>query len=91
MFCFVFVIFHSSFVFAQPNECACYFALYWPLFVGILTQEVTDDDLKKFGNTYIPTSYVTYIESGGARAVPIKYVESVCMFHVYYVLQSKLV
>lgn len=39
--------------------------------MGILTQEVTDDDLKRFGNTYIPTSYVTYIESGGARVMPI--------------------
>ncbi|XP_016103443.1 gamma-glutamyl hydrolase-like [Sinocyclocheilus grahami] len=39
--------------------------------IGILTQEV-DDYMKKFGETYIPSSYVKYIESGGARVVPIR-------------------
>ncbi|KAL1269367.1 hypothetical protein QQF64_031656 [Cirrhinus molitorella] len=39
--------------------------------IGILTQEV-DDYMKKFGKTYIPSSYVKYIESGGARVVPIR-------------------
>ncbi|KAI2661348.1 Gamma-glutamyl hydrolase [Labeo rohita] len=39
--------------------------------IGILTQEV-EDYMKKFGKTYIPSSYVKYIESGGARVVPIR-------------------
>ncbi|XP_026100152.1 gamma-glutamyl hydrolase-like [Carassius auratus] len=39
--------------------------------IGILTQEV-DDYMRKFGETYIPSSYVKYIESGGARVVPIR-------------------
>lgn len=40
--------------------------------IGILAQEVTDAALKKFGDTFIPASYVSYIESGGARVMPIK-------------------
>ncbi|XP_073675688.1 gamma-glutamyl hydrolase [Garra rufa] len=39
--------------------------------IGILTQEV-DDYMKPFGKTYIPSSYVKYIESGGARVLPIR-------------------
>uniref|UniRef100_A0A672RJT1 folate gamma-glutamyl hydrolase n=1 Tax=Sinocyclocheilus grahami TaxID=75366 RepID=A0A672RJT1_SINGR len=38
--------------------------------IGILTQEVDNESMKKFGKTYIPSSYVKYIESGGARVVP---------------------
>ncbi|KAM9857841.1 gamma-glutamyl hydrolase [Aulostomus maculatus] len=40
--------------------------------IGILTQMVSDDDLKPYGNTFIPASYVKYIESGGSRVMPIK-------------------
>ncbi|XP_051510224.1 gamma-glutamyl hydrolase [Myxocyprinus asiaticus] len=40
--------------------------------IGILTQEVDDDYMKRFGKTYIPSSYVSYIESGGARVTPIR-------------------
>ncbi|XP_016417891.1 gamma-glutamyl hydrolase-like [Sinocyclocheilus rhinocerous] len=40
--------------------------------IGILTQEVDNESMKKFGKTYIPSSYVKYIESGGARVVPIR-------------------
>ncbi|MCJ8735393.1 hypothetical protein PDJAM_G00246490 [Pangasius djambal] len=40
--------------------------------IGILTQEVTDPNLRPYGRTYIPSSYVKYIESGGARVVPIR-------------------
>ncbi|XP_056146141.1 gamma-glutamyl hydrolase-like isoform X2 [Lampris incognitus] len=39
---------------------------------GILTQIVTDAAMKPFGKTYIPGSYVKYIESGGSRVVPIR-------------------
>ncbi|XP_038560254.1 gamma-glutamyl hydrolase [Micropterus salmoides] len=40
--------------------------------IGILTQIVTDDVMKPFGKTYIPASYVKYIESGGSRVIPIR-------------------
>ncbi|KAM9475344.1 gamma-glutamyl hydrolase [Clarias gariepinus] len=40
--------------------------------IGILTQEVTDPNLQQYGRTYIPSSYVKYIESGGARVIPIR-------------------
>ncbi|CAL8345288.1 unnamed protein product [Lota lota] len=40
--------------------------------IGILAQEVFDDVMKPFGKTYIPDSYVKYIESGGSRVVPIR-------------------
>lgn len=39
---------------------------------GILTQMVSDKPMKPFGNTYIPSSYVKYIESGGSRVLPIR-------------------
>ncbi|KAI3372729.1 hypothetical protein L3Q82_023193 [Scortum barcoo] len=40
--------------------------------IGILTQLVSDDVMKPFGSTYIPASYVKYIESGGSRVMPIR-------------------
>ncbi|CAJ1069066.1 gamma-glutamyl hydrolase-like [Xyrichtys novacula] len=40
--------------------------------IGILTQLVSDEVMKPFGRTYIPASYVKYIESGGSRVVPIR-------------------
>ncbi|XP_077456758.1 gamma-glutamyl hydrolase [Stigmatopora argus] len=40
--------------------------------VGILTQIVTDEVRKQYGSTYIPASYVKYIESAGSRVMPIK-------------------
>ncbi|XP_067268548.1 gamma-glutamyl hydrolase [Pseudorasbora parva] len=40
--------------------------------IGILTQEVDNKAMKIFGKTYIPSSYVKYIESGGARVMPIR-------------------
>jgi len=40
--------------------------------IGILTQP-TDGGLASYGNAYIAASYVKYIESGGARVVPIFY------------------
>uniref|UniRef100_A0A3P8XB30 folate gamma-glutamyl hydrolase n=1 Tax=Esox lucius TaxID=8010 RepID=A0A3P8XB30_ESOLU len=44
--------------------------------IGILTQEVNDHVMKPFGKTYIPASYVKYIESGGSRVVPIRLTQS---------------
>ncbi|XP_038164024.1 gamma-glutamyl hydrolase [Cyprinodon tularosa] len=40
--------------------------------IGVLTQIVSDDVMKPFGKTYIPDSYVNYIESGGSRVMPIR-------------------
>ncbi|XP_053181716.1 gamma-glutamyl hydrolase [Scomber japonicus] len=40
--------------------------------IGILTQLVSDEVMKPYGRTYIPASYVKYIESGGSRVMPIK-------------------
>ncbi|MGH0167524.1 UNVERIFIED_CONTAM: hypothetical protein FKN15_053035, partial [Acipenser sinensis] len=40
--------------------------------LGILTQETEDDNLKPFGKTYIPSSYVKYLESAGCRVTPVK-------------------
>ncbi|XP_017322561.1 gamma-glutamyl hydrolase [Ictalurus punctatus] len=40
--------------------------------IGILAQEVTDSELRPYGATYIPSSYVKYIESGGAQVIPIR-------------------
>uniref|UniRef100_A0A674B4W2 folate gamma-glutamyl hydrolase n=1 Tax=Salmo trutta TaxID=8032 RepID=A0A674B4W2_SALTR len=44
--------------------------------IGILTQEVEDDVMKPFGKTYIPASYVKYIESAGSRVLPIRLTQS---------------
>jgi gamma-glutamyl hydrolase len=38
--------------------------------IGILTQPV-ESSLAPFGSSYIAASYVKYVESGGARAVPV--------------------
>ncbi|KAG9354870.1 hypothetical protein JZ751_001583 [Albula glossodonta] len=40
--------------------------------IGVLTQEVVDEDMLRFGKTYIPASYVKYLESGGCRVMPIR-------------------
>ncbi|KAM4576966.1 gamma-glutamyl hydrolase isoform 1-T2 [Odontesthes bonariensis] len=40
--------------------------------IGVLTQIVSDEVMKPFGSTYIPASYVKYIESGGSRVMPIR-------------------
>ncbi|KAK1892299.1 Gamma-glutamyl hydrolase [Dissostichus eleginoides] len=42
--------------------------------IGILTQMISDKAMKPFGKTYIPSSYVKYIESGGSRVMPISLV-----------------
>ncbi|KAI1900916.1 hypothetical protein AGOR_G00054760 [Albula goreensis] len=40
--------------------------------IGVLTQEVVDEDMLRFGKTYIPASYVKYLESAGCRVMPIR-------------------
>lgn len=40
--------------------------------IGILTQIVSDEEMKPYGETYIPSAYVKYIESGGSRVMPIR-------------------
>lgn len=56
---------------------ACVYSIHKLCFcpTGILTQLVSDDVMKPFGRTYIPASYVKYIESGGSRVMPIRWVE----------------
>uniref|UniRef100_A0A8C5H634 Gamma-glutamyl hydrolase n=1 Tax=Gouania willdenowi TaxID=441366 RepID=A0A8C5H634_GOUWI len=41
-------------------------------FVCILTQLVVDESMKPYGKTYIPASYVEYVQSGGSRVMPIR-------------------
>uniref|UniRef100_A0A8C5H789 Gamma-glutamyl hydrolase n=1 Tax=Gouania willdenowi TaxID=441366 RepID=A0A8C5H789_GOUWI len=38
----------------------------------ILTQLVVDESMKPYGKTYIPASYVEYVQSGGSRVMPIR-------------------
>nr|XP_060631370.1 gamma-glutamyl hydrolase [Anolis sagrei ordinatus] len=40
--------------------------------VGILSQETDFKSFQKFGKTYIAASYVKFLESAGARVVPIR-------------------
>ncbi|KAF6730146.1 Gamma-glutamyl hydrolase [Oryzias melastigma] len=40
--------------------------------IGILTMIVSDEVMKPFGRTYIPASYVKYVESGSGRVMPIR-------------------
>ncbi|XP_043938996.1 gamma-glutamyl hydrolase-like [Protopterus annectens] len=40
--------------------------------IGILAQETTDKDLIRFGNTYIASSYVKFLESAGCRVMPVR-------------------
>ncbi|KAM8885126.1 gamma-glutamyl hydrolase [Spinachia spinachia] len=42
------------------------------LVIGILTQIVSDEEMKPFGRTYIPSSYVKFVESGGSRVMSIR-------------------
>jgi len=39
--------------------------------IGILTVPTENDPLSRYGYTYLASSYVKFIESGGARVVPI--------------------
>ncbi|XP_005042227.1 PREDICTED: gamma-glutamyl hydrolase [Ficedula albicollis] len=43
-----------------------------PLPIGILSQECHFDEYQQFGRSYIAASYVKFVESAGARAVPIR-------------------
>ncbi|KAM6965052.1 gamma-glutamyl hydrolase-like [Aplochiton taeniatus] len=47
---------------------------------GILTQIVVDDVMKPFGKTYIPASYVKYVESGGGRVMPIRLTQTIAEY-----------
>ncbi|XP_068422707.1 gamma-glutamyl hydrolase [Clinocottus analis] len=48
--------------------------------IGILTQMVSDEVMKPFGRTYIPSSYVKFIESGGSRVMPIRLTLSIAEY-----------
>lgn len=43
--------------------------------LGVLAQ-ASDPDRKQLGDTYIPANYIKYIESAGARVVPVRIRES---------------
>lgn len=47
------------------------FALNDRPIVGVLFQE-TDDEIKNYGESYIMSAYVTWVEESGGRAVPIR-------------------
>lgn len=52
--------------------------------IGILTQEVVDQEMKPFGKTYISSSYVKYIESAGSRVMPIRLTHSTSEYeHIF--------
>ncbi|XP_078522305.1 gamma-glutamyl hydrolase-like [Lissotriton helveticus] len=40
--------------------------------VGILAPEVSDEEMKPFGQAYVASSYVKYLESAGCRVVPVR-------------------
>lgn len=40
--------------------------------IGILAEEITEKDLLPFGKTYIPSSYVKFLESAGCRVMPVR-------------------
>ena len=59
--------------FTQANQkqikiCWCHYFSY----SGILSQD-SSEKFSKYGKSYIASSYVKYIESAGARVVPIRY------------------
>lgn len=39
--------------------------------IGIMTQAITDDKQLQYGNSYLAANYVQYLESAGARVVPV--------------------
>ncbi|XP_072044592.1 gamma-glutamyl hydrolase-like isoform X2 [Amphiura filiformis] len=39
--------------------------------IGVMTQAVTSSSLMKYGNSYLPENYVNYLQSAGARVVPV--------------------
>ncbi|XP_064607881.1 gamma-glutamyl hydrolase-like [Liolophura sinensis] len=43
--------------------------------IGVLSQ-TSDGDFKPYGDSYILSSYIKYLESGGARVVPIRIYQS---------------
>lgn len=60
-----------------PNSCMKHFLPCWFSLLnlsGILSQECHFDEFHKFGSSYIAASYVKFLESAGARIVPIRWV-----------------
>ena len=55
----------------SSTKCKHYDIASW---TGVLAQENLPDDLSARGNSYIAACYVKYVESAGARVVPIRYV-----------------
>lgn len=58
-------------MFHHLTSGTCWFVLC-VLVPGVLAQENLPNDLMARGSSYIAASYVKYLESGGARVVPIR-------------------
>eukprot|EP00128_Syssomonas_multiformis_P012169 Colp12_sorted_trinity150504_noHs@30934 len=59
--------------FAGPSERLKNAAKKRPI-IGMFTQPNTEEEVfLPFGNSYLPASYVKWVESGGARVAPIHY------------------
>lgn len=52
--------------------------------LGVLAQEILQSDYDAKGSSYIPASYVKYLEGAGARVVPIRYTHYI----IWFVTQS---
>ncbi|XP_076864672.1 gamma-glutamyl hydrolase [Brachyhypopomus gauderio] len=67
----VFAVFAAC-VYGLPLPALCSVDLNYRPIIGILAQENLDDDPYAQGSSYIAASYVKYLESAGARVVPIR-------------------
>lgn len=57
----------------QHGQCAKHVLYFvWVVFLGILAQESDFKTFERFGRSYIAASYVKFLESAGARVVPIR-------------------
>ncbi|EGC28836.1 hypothetical protein DICPUDRAFT_51633, partial [Dictyostelium purpureum] len=72
----LFIYFFLFLNFLKTNclkQDGCHHALNDRPVIGILSQPASSDKYKEYGYQYIAASYVKYVESAGARVVPILY------------------
>eukprot|EP00501_MAST-03F_sp_TOSAG23-6_P002631 GSMAST32.ASY1.ANO1.2773.1 assembled CDS len=62
----------SLVIYFFTSMCSCAISTTRPI-VGILSQPLYDNDFDPPSKDYIAASYVKYVESAGARVVPIHY------------------
>lgn len=70
-------------MFHHMTSVTCWFVLC-VLVQGVLAQENLPNDPVARGLSYIAASYVKYLESGGARVIPIRYPSEVLPGSVRY-------